>query len=140
MYHLNAQGIFEELKVVNRSFRAVPCHNLPDTVVLAAKVPGHYIPVNPHGTFDKVQFLCGLPKDGTSKFHRVEPFGAGGFKRYMIRVTKDCIPILKAAGGRDRRAGHIKLSSGNYELWCQNSRLADLDTDAIRYEKRDMSK
>ena len=135
-----AQGIFEDLKVLNRSFRAVPCHDLPDTVVLAAKIPGHYLPVNPQAEFGKTQFLSGLPFGPSSRFHKVEQFGAGGNKRYMLRVTKDLIPVLKAAGGRNRRPGCIKLGSGNYELWVQNSRLVDIDTEAIRYEKRDMSK
>ena len=57
----------------------------------------------------------------------------------MFRVTKDLITVLKGPGARGRTPGCIKLLGGNFELWCQGKRLMEIDTEAIKYDKMDMS-
>ena len=74
-----------------------------------------------------------------NSFIKSEQFGASVDKKFMFRVTKDLIPVLKGPGGRGRTPGCIKLLGGNFELWCQNKRLLEIDTEAIKYDKMDMS-
>ena len=132
-------GSFEDLKVVDRSFKAVACTNLPDTCLLFAKVPGHYIPDNPQADWIKVQFLSGLPRDGSSRFHKLEQIGSGVVKKLIFRVTKPLVSVLKGTGTRGRRAGCLKLKHGSFEIWYQGKPLLEVDTEAIKYDKRDMS-
>ena len=54
--------------------------------------------------------------------------------------AKELVSVLKGPSPKyGRRAGCIKLLSGNYELWCQTKRLMEIDTEEIKYDKMDMS-
>ena len=105
------------LKVVNKSFRATPVVELPDTVVLCIRVPNELAPrlLAKKEEWRALHWFSGLGPDySKSVLVKVDPSSLN-HKKIYFRVTRDLIPILRARG-RNREPSCFKLTTGNYEI------------------------
>ena len=114
---------------------AVPVHELPDTAIGTVRAPSGSLPDHLQKNWEMICFLSDLPMDSkTSCYVKTEQFGSSTDRKVLFRVTKEVLTLLRQKG-RTRRAGHLQLPAGNYEVWIGGKPLLETCVDEVQYQK-----